>query len=501
MQSANRLWAVGGALVLVLSVGRCQPGPGSSTDPPQLDLGVPVEPGDPTGYLAPAITSILPARATNLGGKLLAIYGKNFQRGATITIGGKPCDDPALVSQTLLTCTLPAIPKTCGPAEVRVINPDGQTATDATNFFLLPAGVQLALKTSYELPIRSTDAGSADFNGDGIPDLVATHTDFLSFSVFMGKGDGTFQPSVTYAFPGKAWAIGPFVGDFNGDGKPDVLVTYGKPGGVSLFPGRGDGTFEPEVSTMVDSTAYPAVIGDLNGDDILDAVLPPTTTSEVRVLLGTRSGRFSELAPFHNPTGVPPGFVRLADMNGDRKLDIVIVDEVPADVSIGLGNGDGTFQTGRYVLTLPPLVYGAVLEDLNGDQRADFLVSGALLGVFSVLLSDHTGTPKPTVDVELPAGQDSTTFSTPDLNQDGAPDILMCTGNSSIAALVYLEAKVAGRDYASQWVLPIEGGADSMTFRDWNGDQLLDVATTNISGFNVGVNEKYSLQIFLQQCN
>ena len=90
-----------------------------------------------------------------------------------------------------------------------------------------------------------------DFNGDGKPDLaVANGGDNYDVSVLLGNGDGTFQAAVNYP-TGGFFPYALAVGNFNGDTKPDLAVAgfnNNSGGAVSVFMGKGDGTFQPAVS-------------------------------------------------------------------------------------------------------------------------------------------------------------------------------------------------------------------------------------------------------------
>src|SRR5205807_4277056 len=134
-----------------------------------------------------------------------------------------------------------------------------------------------------------------DLNRDGNADLLGLSTGAHGpVSVSLGNGDGTFQSSVDFSDPNIVYPSGFVAGDFNGDGKPDVAVTYWV--GVTVFAGNGDGTLSV-------------------------------------------SGK-STLA------GVPGGFAMAGDFNGDGRLDFVFDSYASGGFFVEIGNGDGTFQAG-----------------------------------------------------------------------------------------------------------------------------------------------------------
>jgi hypothetical protein len=135
--------------------------------------------------------------------------------------------------------------------------------------------------TAKDLGFSGTHIATADFNGDGKPDIL------LDTMVLLGNGDGTFQAPLTTITAASVSAIA--VADVNGDHKPDVLVLTG--GGVVVFLGKGDGTFTTTHLSYGTSGQLLAV-GDFNDDGKADIVLA-NSTATIQVLLGNGDGNFS----------------------------------------------------------------------------------------------------------------------------------------------------------------------------------------------------------------
>jgi hypothetical protein len=151
----------------------------------------------------------------------------------------------------------------------------------------------------------------ADFTGDGIPDLVVVT--FTAVSVYPGNGDGTFKPAVVTALS-VANPTGVVVGDFNNDGKQDLVIaeTGIGLGPVVLLFGNGDGTFQAPLT--IASTGSLPTVGDFNGDKNLDVAL--STGTSLIVLLGNGTGGFTQAPP------VPVssiGGIAVGDLNGDHR--------------------------------------------------------------------------------------------------------------------------------------------------------------------------------------
>jgi hypothetical protein len=125
-----------------------------------------------------------------------------------------------------------------------------------------------------------TDLRTADFNGDGIPDIL--YAGEYGVGAMLGKGDGTFAPSFTSPQP-SGWEVA--IGDFNGDGKQDivsVLFSLQGAGVLTFFAGNGDGTFQTPVKTTIPAGPADLVAGDFNGDGKLDLAVLFSTGSFAR---------------------------------------------------------------------------------------------------------------------------------------------------------------------------------------------------------------------------
>jgi hypothetical protein len=164
---------------------------------------------------------------------------------------------------------------------------------------------------SYSLGSQDTNGldslAVADLNGDGHLDVVVADGYFGGVEVLLGNGDGTLRPAVFYSR--EYYAQGVTIADMNGDGKPDVLIagndkTYH--GWFGVLIGNGDGTFKPVVnysSGSGESFSFSAAVADFNGDGKPDVVVANDGTDSVSVFLGNGNGTFQPAVNFFLATG------------------------------------------------------------------------------------------------------------------------------------------------------------------------------------------------------
>ncbi|MDX6510915.1 MAG: hypothetical protein QOE36_419 [Gaiellaceae bacterium] len=253
--------------------------------------------------------------------------------------------------------------------------------------------------------------------------------------------------------------------------------------GLVAVAGAGGATPRPvSFAPAVDyaTASNPAVItaADLNGDGKLDLATANYNSGNVSVLIGNGDGTYQPKSDYSCGSGARS--VVAADLNGDGKLDLAVtVNHSVGGVSVLLGNGDGTFQPMAFFpASQSPLSLAA--SDLNGDGKLDLAVTD-YGGYVSILLGNGDGTFQPKTEIQ--AGGSAWWITATDLNSDGKPDLATANVQNTVSVLL------GNGDGTFQLKTGTATGAipQSVTAADFNGDGKPDLATANATGDSVSV--------------
>jgi len=331
-----------------------------------------------------------------------------------------------------------------------------------------------------------TGLAVADFNGDGKLDIAVTDDVAQRVVVYLNNGSGTFSAPISTTLKMSAIGAGAIVaGDFNEDGKQDLIVATVAGGQADIFlSGNGDGTFteqqvlpgsfgffnaavtdinrdshldlitggngtlyvylgdghgnftqQPFANQGPSDAFFSVAAGDFNNDKNIDFLTTASNENNIRYFSGNGDGSFNAPATFGNGVVFTPFSLTSADFNGDGKRDLLVGSANVA--SVVFGNGDGTFQFNAsqvYYLPIPPAAPGPVSSspplvaaaDMDGDGKIDAVTADSFSNSLNVFLNDGTGTfqqATPNFTSSLPAGSNQLQLA--DLNGDGVPDIIV----------------------------------------------------------------------------
>jgi hypothetical protein len=333
----------------------------------------------------------------------------------------------------------------------------------------------------YPMPIQPVSVIAADF-GNGHLDLAVNGS--IGFtpavSVFLGNGDGTFQPATTYTYQPNSLGLAPgsvsyptiVVADF-GNGHVDLATS--NPQGVAVLLGNGDGTFQPAVSYVLHGPGVafrPLVAADF-GNGHIDLATPDG--SDVGVLLGNGDGTFQ---PEHSyaTSGIQGAAMStpllMADL-GNGHFDLVC--ESSTGLSVFLGNGDGTFQP-EALYTNGSFGAGTLLAaDLFGTGHLDLATAGA--GTIAVVYGNGDGTFQHTSLYQV-AGAPGALLAADFGN--GHVDLASAASGNNRSISVLLGN--GDGSFGTATAYPDSHGPVSLLAGDFNGDGNLDLVAVNADG-------------------
>jgi hypothetical protein len=256
-------------------------------------------------------------------------------------------------------------------------------------------GSQAGLLTAPVLPnIPSWGLVSGDFNGDGHPDLAASGFQWIfgpgdsgacdEIHILLGNGRGGFTPSQTFGCYTVGGVGGMVVGDFTGDGVPDLATTPNAADHIAIYPGMGDGTFGAPFTLELSHDLGAMAAGDFNRDGKLDLAVVsigarPARQGSLFILLGNGDGTFQPAKSY--AAGQVPSAIAEGDLNGDGITDLVVANYESRNLSVFYGKPDGTFQPALTISDgYPPSA--VQIADLNGDGLGDIVVVDGYVSVF-----------------------------------------------------------------------------------------------------------------------
>jgi hypothetical protein len=330
-----------------------------------------------------------------------------------------------------------------------------------------------------------------DFNGDGKLDLAVMTGETVT--ILLGNGDGTFTVRNSTASVCNSAPTPLAVADFNRDGKLDLAVACapaffgGNESALIILLGNGDGTFTQSngssTSLAGESLSFVAV-GDFNGDGIPDLAVANSEDSSlnsVTIMLGNGDGTFTQTSTSPIPGGYYPNSIAVGDFRRNGTLDLAVADYYDYQIAILLGNGDGTF-TSNYVADVGNGPYSVVVGDFNGDGVPDLAVANNYDETVSILLGNGNGTfspnrPNGTIIVSTGPQELASPFGT--YNSNG-PESLAVGNFSGQGSSDLAVVNVGGANPNSSTLTVLQANAGEISTATITGVEPLGLGTHNV---------------------
>lgn len=272
-----------------------------------------------------------------------------------------------------------------------------------------------------------------DANKDGNLDIFVANTDSGNVSVYLGDGKGAFSPAKGSPFSAGQEPTDITTGDFNGDGNLDLAIANHGVKFLTVLLGNGKGqfSFAPGSPFSVESRPHPhgLAVADFNGDTRSDIAIDSWGENKVLLMFGKGDGTFQTGTKFEVGK-MPYQRLRAADVNEDGNADIVTSNFEGPSMTVLMSDGRGDFA--RKDFSVPPDPFGIAIADLNGDRHLDIAIahySGHAVdrskNGMSVLFGDGKGNFALAQGSPFPVGQYPSTVTAGDLNSDGIADIVV----------------------------------------------------------------------------
>ena len=330
----------------------------------------------------------------------------------------------------------------------------------------------------------------ADFNGDGIPDVLTQNG--VTATVNFGVGGGTYSGSGnTFSTVGEP--VNGIAADVNNDGFPDIILsyliraqtyTYGFV--VFLNDGKGNFTAVP-ASVTVPAEIQQLATADFNEDGNVD--LAYVINGTMTIALGDGTGNFTPGNPF--PTAIPilnysfSGiYMSVADMNNDGIPDIITANPDTQTVTVYLGIGDGTFSSAPITYTNASLAiyyFKFTTGDFNNDGNIDVALVNDTTNctgctnipyAVNILWGNGAGGFTSLTSIPYPTGTPNPgDLLAADINGDGKMDII----SANSASYLFMGTGSGTFQVANAASTTAFGSPTNLVALDLNGDGLLDI--------------------------
>jgi hypothetical protein len=327
--------------------------------------------------------------------------------------------------------------------------------------------------------------GTADFDGDDLPDLAVSASEENTVHVLFGDGAGRFGNAVV--LPTGARPLELVTGDLNLDDDWDLAICNGDSANLSVIYGLDGPSFDPDVTFAVGDNPRPLVSGDLDGNGYPDLVVAREGGPvALRLLMGSATGLQVSTGPLVDDM-LEVLALEVADINGDGSVDLLATVGGLDEIVLLAGDGQGGFEEAARISASGEDPYVLAAADIDGDGDLDVLVGNRELdsGEPSMRVFDNAGdgTLEERGNYPQPGIGD---IATGDLDADGDIDVVLSTLQGQ--SLVTLRNDGTGLlDEQDTFDLGAGSEPRGVLVADLDADGAADFATADTTGWRLVV--------------
>jgi gliding motility-associated-like protein len=465
----------------------------------------------------PVITSFSPASGPVGTSVTITGSDFNTTAASNIVFFGSTMAQVTAATATSLTVTVPtgasfqpisvlngSTQLTGYSAKPFIVTFTGKHSITATDF---------AAQLNFTTAAQPVNIAAGDLDGDGKPDLVVVNNTANTISILRNTStsgsitSASFAAKVDITTGNIPYYVA--IADLDGDGKPEIAVANNVSNTVSVFYNKSvSGTlttasFSGKVDFAVGTAPRSLAIGDIDGDGKPDLVVTNTTTNNVSVLMNTTTTGSITAASFaaavNFATGAGPRGLAIGDLDGDGKPDLAIANFGASTVSVLRNTSTaGSIAASSFAtavdITCGLHPYIVSLGDIDGDGKTDMVAANQGASTISVLRNTATsgaittGSFAATVDIATPSTPTGVAIG--DLDGDGKPDVVTTNqGNASVSVFrnTSTSGTITSSSFASRVTYTVGATPYNCVIQDIDGDGIPDIAAVNNGANNISV--------------
>lgn len=328
----------------------------------------------------------------------------------------------------------------------------------------------------------------ADFNKDNQLDIATVNHWNDSISIFVGLGNGLFNPATEYSTGSGSFPSSMTVGDFNNDNWIDIVVANQAANNVGIFL-RFDYPIFSSYNIYFDRTlSLPVyvVTADFNNDSCWDIAIANSGSDKIGILLGYGNGMFSKPVLYSVGNGSTPTSIAVGDFNNDYHVDIAVANSKGYGISIFLGNGNGTFVEQMLYSTKPFSPISIATGDFNNDNRLDIVVANPNNNHIGISFGFGNGSFAEEILYWMPDKSTPIYVTVSDFNKDNILDIVVANrdGNTIGILLGYGNGTFYN---VTTYSTGQNSSPRSIAIGDINRDGTMDIVVANLYSKTIGI--------------